>query len=158
MNILASGRIPKPPYAHPESPVKALSLAMRLEEACRKLNLVGLSAPQVGVSQDLFVYWSNYPEEPRSFSSLMNCRCVGKGDRFLSVESCATFPGDRFGIIRSSSVDVSGDSIDLNEQGEIRIAPEILEFSGPVAAIVQHEFDHVCGVAPDVSGERLFFR
>lgn len=149
--------IPSPPYSKPESPVKALSLAMKLEDICLKLGLLGLSAPQVGEPQDIFVYWSNYPSEPKVFSALIGCKYSGQGDKFLSLESCATFPGERFAVMRYSSIDVSAEKVSLDE-GKVRITNEIREFSGIEAVLIQHESDHLSGILPDKAGERIFAR
>lgn len=157
MNVLKSSDLPKLPYSEPEGPVKALSLAMKLEDLCVSLGFMSLSAPQVGVPQNLFVYWSNYPEEPKVFSVFIGADYAGTSDRFLSLESCASFPGERFGVMRYSSVDAAGKTV-VSEGGKILIRDETRSFSGPVAALIQHEVDHTKGILLNFSGERIFFR
>lgn len=155
--IVKPSSIPLAPYLEPSSPTKALSLSMRLEQLCRTLGFLGLSAPQIGSPHDLFVYWSNYPLEPKVFSCVLSGNYLGKGDKFLSLESCATFFGERFGVMRHSCVSLSGKTI-KSEEGKILIADYLIEVSGAVAAIVQHECDHIRGISPDVSGERIFIK
>jgi peptide deformylase len=158
MNVVDYSEVPLPPYGEPTSPAKALSLSMKLEDICRRMNLAGLSAPQVGIAQDLFVYWSNYPDNPKVFSVFMGCDYTGNGDKFLSLESCATFPNDRFGVMRYASIKARGRTLKSNE-GKIEIVcDDFIDISGPIAAIVQHELDHIKGIGPNLSGERMFFR
>lgn len=155
---LHPSKVPTPPYSSPEGPSKVISLAMRLEEICRARGLFGISAPQVGVPWKLFVYWSNCPSDPKVFSCIVDCECSGSGEKFLSLESCCTFPGDRFGVMRYSDLECSGKLLSSDEQGKVVMESfEGRVFSGLEAAIIQHEFDHTMGVMPDKSGERLHF-
>jgi len=155
--IVKPSSIPLAPYLEPSSPTKALSLSMRLEQICRALGFLGLSAPQIGLPHDLFVYWSNYPSEPKVFSCVLGGGYLGRGDKFLSLESCATFSGERFGVMRYSSVELSGKTI-KSDEGKISISTNSIELSGVLAAIVQHECDHIRGISPEVAGERIFIK
>lgn len=156
--ILPSEDVPRPPYSSPESLLKAYSLAMRMEAACRDLDLASLSAPQVGVPWRLFVYWSNYPDFPRQFSYILDCECEGDGEKMLSIEGCGSFPGCRFGIERFVSISVKGRLLSCDERGKIKTSEINGNFSGPISAIIQHEADHMAGVFPDAAGERIYLK
>ena len=76
----------------------------------------------------------------------------------LSLESCATFGQSRFRVMRYPSVLAKGSELTVDLNGKIK--KEILEreFSGVLAAIIQHESDHMSGISLEESGERMFFK
>lgn len=158
LKILEVSEIPSPPYTTPENVVKALSVSMGLEAICRSNDFLSLSAPQVGIPWNLFVFWRNYPEKPHIFSCFVDCECVGIGEKMLSLESCASHGSDRFGVMRHPSIEVSGSSLVSDHEGKMRMDKIHENFSGVLAAVIQHESDHLKGVSLDGSGERIFFR
>jgi peptide deformylase len=103
---------------------------------------VGLAAPQIGVSAQVFVY--DYPDEegnprrgaavnPELFISPLEIREATEEDD----EGCLSFPGERFPLVRASKTilraqDIHGTLFEI-------------ECDGWFARIMQHEFDHLLG-------------
>ena len=158
MKLLAEVDIPRPPYKNPDGLMKAFSVAMKMETICRKENLASLSAPQMGIPWNLFVCWINYPEDPRRFEYFFDCEFEGSGEMMLSIEGCGSFPGERFGIMRFPSVVFKARALRPDDQGKVGSFELNQEFSGPIAAIIQHEMDHLRGICPDAMGDRIHKR
>jgi peptide deformylase len=103
---------------------------------------VGLAAPQIGVSQQLFVYewhdgetqWSGVAINPTLALDPLPERAP---DEEEEIEGCLSVPGERMPLVRADRVVLGA----LNELGE---AYEI-EATGWLARIFQHEFDHLQG-------------
>ena len=103
---------------------------------------VGLAAPQIGVSVQVFVY--DYPDEngnprrgaavnPEIFISPLEIREPIEEDE----EGCLSFPGERFALVRASRV--------ILRAQDIHGKPFAIECDGWFARIMQHEFDHLLG-------------
>ena len=105
---------------------------------------VGLAAPQIGVSQRVFVY--SYPDDddhPRRgvvINPTLSHSPVeaGEADEELESEGCLSFPGERFALKRGEHVVIEGVDLDQN--------PVRIEAEGWFARIFQHEFDHLNGI------------
>ncbi|XP_029953032.1 peptide deformylase, mitochondrial [Salarias fasciatus] len=125
----------------------------RLVKVMRKLECVGLSAPQIGVPLRILVL--EYPEEMLQESSpaaqelrglsaqplrvFINPKLrVLDGRTVLFQEACESISGFSATVPRFLSVEVSG----LNEKGEA----VTWQASGWPARIIQHEMDHLDGV------------
>ena len=105
---------------------------------------VGLAAPQVGVALRIYTY-SYQDDEGRPWRGvLINPELwmrpiePGEPDPDDESEGCLSFPGERFPLRRSESVQVTGTSL----EGE----PVRIEVDGWRARIMQHEFDHLDGI------------
>lgn len=108
-----------------------------LKAAAIKLNLRGLSAPQLGVPLRVCVINLSYVQD--SFLILVNPVISERSDRsFLSRETCASFPDERSIVFRHEFVKVLFE----DESGAFISR----EFTGGSAAIVQHEVDHLDGI------------
>lgn len=103
---------------------------------------VGLAAPQIGVSLNVFVYDYEY-EGQRLRGVAINPKleisdvATDAPDEELELEGCLSVPGERFPIKRAdwaklSALDLDGGNYEL-------------EVSGWMARIFQHEFDHLQG-------------
>jgi len=103
---------------------------------------VGLAAPQVGVSLQVFVY--DYPEDdgtprrgvainPELFISPIEIRDTTDADD----EGCLSFPGERFPLVRADKA--------LLRARDLSGIPFELECEGWFARIMQHEYDHLLG-------------
>ena len=105
---------------------------------------VGLAAPQIGVSQRVFVY--SYPDDddtPRRgvvINPTLSHSPVeaGPADEELESEGCLSFPGERFALKRGHKVVIEGVDLDQN--------PVHIEAEDWFARIFQHEFDHLNGI------------
>lgn len=103
---------------------------------------VGLAAPQIGVSAQVFVY--DYPDDegnprrgaavnPELYISPLEIRETTEEDE----EGCLSFPGERFCLVRASHTILRAQ----DSQGR----PFEIEGDGWFARIMQHEFDHLMG-------------
>ena len=105
---------------------------------------VGLAAPQIGVSQRLFVV--DVPEraegggEPvRHVHALVNPVIVSSStETAKETEGCLSIPGFEEPVTRPAQVVVEAQSLD---GGPVRI-----EANGMLARVLQHETDHLDGV------------
>lgn len=104
---------------------------------------VGIAAPQVGVPQQLLIVASypnlRYPHAPAMDPlPLLNPRLIGHGDDMeTGWEGCLSVPGIRGLVPRYTTVAVEY----CDRQGHRRQQ----EFTGFVARIFQHEYDHLQG-------------
>ena len=127
----------------PESK-EVLDLAKELIKICKKTNGVGVSAPQVGKNIDLFIVWSKpnkrYPKAPKFGPEVViNPKILSKSKvEEKEFEGCLSIPGIRAKIVRHKEIEVSYTNL-----GGIIVKQK---FSGFVARIFQHEFDHLQGI------------
>lgn len=105
---------------------------------------VGIAAPQIGKSLNLFVIDASvYEDEPelKDFKkAFINAEIYERfGDDVVSNEGCLSFPGIREDVIRKDSVKIRYVDENFVEHDE--------EYSGTAARIIQHEYDHIEGKA-----------
>jgi peptide deformylase len=99
---------------------------------------VGLAAPQIGVSQRVFIIDVAAGEEaPSELRVFINPEIVERVGEICYEEGCLSFPGvheeiDRAERVRVRAQDVEGKSFELEADGLLAIA-------------VQHENDHLDG-------------
>jgi len=93
---------------------------------------VGLSAPQIGKSLNLFII--SLPDFKEVF---INPEILPIGLEFENKEGCLSFPGLAFPVLRRQNVKVK--YYDRNW------AYHLTEFTEVKSMIVQHEFDHLKG-------------
>jgi len=100
---------------------------------------VGLAAPQVGWDARVFIAnpsgRSLHDTHARIF---INPSVVGLGDIVVEEEGCLSFPGLYADVERNEKVSIRYAS--LNKDGITE------EYSGFMARIIQHEYDHLNGV------------
>ena len=111
-------------------------LTDRMFELMRAQKGVGLAAPQVGISQRLFVM--NHTGQPGDDRVYVNPELFDIEDNEEGEEGCLSLPGVNAMINRGKAVkivarDVTGKKFEQTE-------------SGYIARIWQHEFDHLNGV------------
>jgi peptide deformylase len=103
---------------------------------------VGLAAPQIGVSLQVFVY--DYPDEngnprrgaavnPELFIAPLEIREPTDEDE----EGCLSFPGERFALVRAEK--------SILRAQDAHGVPFVIESDGWFSRIMQHEFDHLLG-------------
>lgn len=163
---------PKPPYTghvvqigDPVLRNKALSIPLNnintkeiqnivhiLRSLTKRLDLIGLAAPQIGVSLQMFVI--NFPHPSKYFSKeevsvkemehIDNQVWINPELKVLNYEkvtfneSCASFKGYSADVPRYKRVLLTG----IDENGE----KKTLDARGWTARIVQHEMDHLNGM------------
>ena len=96
--------------------------------------MVGLAAPQVGESIQVFVIrWENQD------LVLINPRIIFRSRNKVSAEEgCLSLPGISVNVKRSDKIDIEA----YNEKGIIMR----MTLEGWLARIFQHEFDHLNGI------------
>lgn len=109
---------------------------------------VGLAAPQIGLSHRIFIVDSTQindeekpkdRKEPSVKQAFINAEIVELyGDMTSYEEGCLSIPNIYANVERPNSVRIRYYDEDFNLQEK--------EFSGFVARIIQHEYDHIEGV------------
>ncbi len=104
---------------------------------------VGLAAPQIGVSQQVFVWeWTDDEGILQQGAVINPTLDVGPRDRRSAdpeadLEGCLSIPDLRFPLVRANRVILRGTT---PQQNPLQITAE-----GWLARIFQHEFDHLQG-------------
>jgi peptide deformylase len=100
---------------------------------------MGLAATQVCRDERLFVYNTSEDMEKREYDVLINPEIISnEGIKVIEKEGCLSVPDFKANVKRFASVTVSG----LNRKGEsVR-----LEAQDIMAAVFQHEIDHLNGI------------
>ncbi len=99
---------------------------------------VGLAAPQVGALKRVIVLDPHEDRKPSRLLTLINPEIVAADGKIVEEEGCLCLPDLKEGVARFNRVVVK--AYDRNEK-EI-----VLEGSGLLARILQHEIDHLNGV------------
>lgn len=134
------GEVPK------DNAMKILTMAQEMESLCRAKDGMGISATQVGIPWKMFVYWSNYPSEPKTFSCMVDCKYAPLSEtKFKSIEGCLSIPGSRFELERYDEIFVSGKRLVLKEDAPFLEEFREEVFRGVTSVILQHEIDHNFG-------------
>jgi len=104
---------------------------------------VGLAAPQVGVSKQLFVIDTNAFKETYPDTEIVKEVFINPvvkevlGDDFTFNEGCLSLPEIRENIVRKSEIILTY----TNREGE----KKTIHFKGLVARVILHEIDHLEG-------------
>jgi peptide deformylase len=96
---------------------------------------IGLAAPQVGVSLQIFVIDLSLGKDPTALHTMINPQFIEREGMQLEEEGCLSVPGFTATVARPKRVVVEG----LNRHGE----PHRLEGTGLMARALQHEVDHL---------------
>ena len=96
---------------------------------------IGLAAPQVGVSLQIFVIDLSLGKDPTALHSMINPQFIEREGMQLEEEGCLSVPGFTATVARPKRVVVEG----LNRHGE----KYRLEGTGLLARALQHEVDHL---------------
>ncbi len=112
---------------------------------------IGLAAPQIGVPIRLFIVDASpfgddeeYSEEEREFLStfkqvFINAKMIDEtGDEWAFNEGCLSIPDIREDVFRNEDITIEFYDENFKKHTE--------KFSGIVARIIQHEYDHIEGV------------
>ncbi len=108
-------------------------LIKEMKKTLHEVDGVGLAAPQVGVSKQLFII-----KDGHHFFGFMNPKIIEKSNNEISIkEGCLSFPGFWTEVKRPDKVKIQV----LTEDDE----EVILEAEGMGAVVFQHEIDHLFG-------------
>jgi len=99
---------------------------------------VGLAAPQVGLSERLFVIDLSGGKSPDDLIALVNPTFVRRDGMQLEEEGCLSVPGFHATVARPLHVVIRG----LDRNGQERA----IEAHGLLARALQHEMDHLDGI------------
>jgi len=99
---------------------------------------VGLAAPQIGVSQRVFVIDIATEDEPSNLMAFVNPEIVSREGEQVWQEGCLSFPDISEDVKRADTVTVRA----MDAEGK----PFELTTDGLLAVAVQHENDHLDGV------------
>jgi len=127
-----------PVLRQPARPVERVTRVHRrliedMIETMRAAPGVGLAAPQVGVSERIFVW-----EHEGEAGAVINPTVVSLAGDSIDEEGCLSIPGIYFPVARSEVARIEGVGADGG--------PFVLEGTGFLARILQHETDHLDGV------------
>lgn len=147
MRIVSLDEIPNLAHDVPKDNVmRIFNVAQEMEALCRAKDGMGISASQVGIPWRMFIYWSNYPSDPKVFSCMVDCEYSSpSGRKSKSIEGCLSIPGARFQLERYDEIVVSGKRLSLNADGPILEDFEDQVFDGVFSVLLQHEIDHNFG-------------
>ena len=110
-------------------------IGRELIETLRKEDGIGLAAPQVGISERIFVIHVG-DREPLIF---INPSILETSQEILKYEEgCLSLPGIYTDVLRPRAVKVQA----WNEKGR----PFTLEAEGLLARVILHEYDHLEGI------------
>jgi len=99
---------------------------------------IGLAAPQVGVSQRVFVVDVEGEEGERVKLALVNPQLKLAAGSMVGEEGCLSIPGIHADVKRHAQVTYEG----LDQKG----APVTVRAEGLLARALQHELDHLDGI------------
>jgi peptide deformylase len=99
---------------------------------------VGLAAPQVGLSERVFVIDLSVGRSPGDLIALVNPAFVRRDGMQLEEEGCLSVPGFHATVARPLHVVIRG----LDRNGQERT----IEAHGLLARALQHEMDHLDGI------------
>jgi len=104
---------------------------------------VGLAAPQIGKSIRVFIvdtspFEEDYPEAKEFKQAFINPSIVEEtGEKWTFNEGCLSIPGIREDVVRRPTVLINY----YDENWELQQKT----FSGIIARVIQHEYDHIEG-------------
>ncbi len=108
-------------------------LILEMKNILKEADGIGLAAPQVGVSKQLFIV-----KDGHDYCAFMNPEIVEKSEDTISTkEGCLSFPGLWIDVERAEKIKIEA----VTEDGERML----LEAEGLGSIVFQHEIDHLFG-------------
>ena len=117
---------------------EVVSLLDDLVHTMHSASGVGLAAPQVGISERMFVIDLSVGKSPDDLIVLVNPTFVRRDGMQLEEEGCLSVPGFHATVARPLHVVIRG----LDRNGQERT----IEAHGLLARALQHEMDHLDGI------------
>jgi peptide deformylase len=117
---------------------EVVSLIDDLVQTMHGASGVGLAAPQVGLSERVFVIDLSVGKSPADLIALVNPTFVRRNGMQLEEEGCLSVPGFHATVARPLHVVIRG----LDRNGQERT----IEAHGLLARALQHEMDHLDGI------------
>ena len=130
---------------------KLKELIENMFETMYNASVVGIAAPQIGLSIRLFIVDTNPFAEDDSLSDndrnqlksfkkiFINPIIIDeKGDEWSFEEGCLSIPNIREGVLRQKQITIQYHDENFNKHTD--------SFDGLLARVIQHEYDHIEGV------------
>lgn len=158
LKILPVSDIPKCQETPLDDLLLLFKVCSEMETLCTKENGLGLSACQVGIPWNLFVYLID--PKKNYYKYYVNCNYVSASEeKIVSIEGCLSLrdkKGElrRFEVKRNKSIVVSG--FELKTNPDLKLHQFSETFSELPSIVLQHEIDHGFGITIDNIGEELF--
>lgn len=120
------------------------NLIDNLTETVSAVNGVGIAAPQVNESYQIFIIYSHpnprYPDAPKTEPlEVINPKIISRSDEMVKDwEGCLSIPGIRGLVPRHKSI-----VVEYTTRNEGKKREELEDF---IARIFQHEYDHLNGI------------
>lgn len=120
------------------------ALVADMFETMANANGVGLAGPQVGRAERIFVidtegFKESYPDVEIRKQAFVNPQMLEEyGEPFLFNEGCLSLPELSGEVERKSTIRLHYQTLEGEEKEEV--------FSGLVARVIQHEYDHLEGL------------
>ncbi|HEX9667413.1 MAG TPA: peptide deformylase [Thermodesulfobacteriota bacterium] len=120
------------------------NLIDNLTETVSAVNGVGIAAPQVNESYQIFIIYSHpnprYPDAPKTEPlEVINPKIISRSDDMVKDwEGCLSIPGIRGLVPRHKSI-----AVEYTTRNEGKKREELEDF---IARIFQHEYDHLNGI------------
>ena len=127
---------PAAPVAHLTS--ATASLVDDLIETMHAAPGIGLAAPQVGVSERVFVIDLSVGRRAEDLAVCINPEILARDGMQLEEEGCLSVPGFTASVLRPARIAVRA----LDRDGQART----FEGKGLLARALQHEIDHLDGL------------
>ena len=128
----------------------------QMETICLENNGIGVSAPQVGIPWNFFVY----QDEDKKFHYMVNCTYEPLSEnKFSGIEGCLSLLDPkgkprRFKVLRFFDIKVSGYELVFEEKLELQNFKKVFNPSME-SVIFQHEIDHQKGILISEIGEEV---
>lgn len=120
-------------------------LIKELTKILKKENAIGIAAPQVGESKNLFLILDITTNQLLIFANTEIYQSLTEVKTSIFKEGCLSFPNLVLNIERPNEIimkytTITSRGVDLKQN----------KFNGFLARIIQHEYDHVTGITFDM--------
>jgi peptide deformylase len=141
MQLVPSNEIPKGQPVPVENLMDVYKTVQKMEKLCEQESGIGLSAVQVGIPWNLFIWM-----ERGKFRYFINCEYEPNGDdKAKAIEGCLSLKNKNgkfrnFEVERHVEVTMRGKELVVGEV--LSLADVELKLSGIYSVVAQHEIDH----------------
>jgi hypothetical protein len=108
---------------------------------------LGIASPQLGMVSPWFIACT--PERHFVFRRPHIVKFYGKEE--YGIEGCLSIPGEKYEVLRWTKIDIEF----LDENGELQKIRISHKRNHLLARVIQHEYDHLCGVLISGRGHKV---
>lgn len=154
LQIVPVADIPKGEPVPLNDLMKVYKTCQAMERLCIEEHGIGLSAVQVGIPWNLFI-WN---DKEGGFRYFINCEYEGQGDKQNSIEGCLSLkrPNGKFRqfeVQRFDVVKMTGK--ELLYENELKLVDVDATLNDIYAVVAQHEIDHQNGILISDIGQEI---